>query len=97
MVLAAEDRPRQSGARKLKHVDKDTAIEDAAPGSKVQKIERRRFEARRAMGIFWPLDALKKQYSRDPRPSEVTRLTQAGHALSGVARPASEGHSRRLR
>jgi len=90
-VLAAEERPRQSGARKLKQVDKDTTVEDEAPDSKVQKIEGRRFEARRVMGIFWPLDAFKKQYSRDPRPSEVTRLTQAGQALSGVVRPVGEG------
>ena len=41
--------------------------------------------------FFWPLDAFKKQCSRDPRPSEVTRLTQAGQALSGVVRPVGEG------
>jgi hypothetical protein len=96
-LWAAEERPRQSGARKLKQVDKDTTIEDEAPDSKVQKIEGRRFEARRGHRHFLVAGSVQETV----QPGSQAERGNASHPgwPNVVWRCEARGrwHSRRLR
>eukprot|EP00974_Lingulodinium_polyedra_P114319 11067841-Lingulodinium_polyedra.AAC.1 len=60
-------------------------------GKKVQTSEGNQFEAKKFLGILWPPEVFAKVESRQPKKTELVRVTICNDKLVGVLRDRSAG------
>eukprot|EP00974_Lingulodinium_polyedra_P118445 11167184-Lingulodinium_polyedra.AAC.1 len=69
--------------------DKDFSFRD--DGKKVSISEGTQLEARKFLGLLWPVEVFSREEKRQPKKSELVRVTLGSDKLVGVVRDRSAG------